>query len=176
MTSAEATFHIGDTVVYAMQGIGRIKDITTRTTEGRQRDFYHIELGKTRVKCWYLAKTPLPLAYAMRCRPRRSRRCFSGCSEQPHGQCCGDRVNSIICGVSSAYGRDRRQVWRRCDASCMNSNRSRVSLTSVYVSSAPMYTPSCPEIAQALGCSLATAEHLVNTALTSTHPVALPRP
>ena len=32
------------------------------------------------------------------------------------------------------------------------------------------------EIAQALGCSLATAEHLVNTALTSTHPVALPRP
>ena len=71
MTSAEATFHIGDTVVYAMQGIGRIKDITTRTTEGRQRDFYHIELGK-RVKCWYLAKTPLPLAYAMRCRPRRS--------------------------------------------------------------------------------------------------------
>ena len=48
MTSAEATFHIGDTVVYAMQGIGRIKDITTRTTEGRQRDFYQIELGKNK--------------------------------------------------------------------------------------------------------------------------------
>jgi len=30
------------------------------------------------------------------------------------------------------------------------------------------------EIAQALGCSLATAEHLVDTALTSKHPVALP--
>ena len=29
------------------------------------------------------------------------------------------------------------------------------------------------EIAQALGCSLATAEHLVDTALTSKHPMAL---
>ena len=144
MTSAEATFHIGDTVVYAMQGIGRIKDITTRTTEGRQRDFYHIELGKNKGEVLVPCEDAAPLAYAMRCRPRRSRRCSSGCSEQPHGQHCGDRVNSIICGVSSAYGRDRRQVWRRCDASCMISNRSRVSLTSVYVSSAPMYTPSCP--------------------------------
>ena len=32
------------------------------------------------------------------------------------------------------------------------------------------------EIAQALGCSLATAEHLVDTALTSKHPVTLPMP
>ena len=40
MTSAEATFHTGDTVVYAMQGIGRIKNIVTRTTEGRQQDYY----------------------------------------------------------------------------------------------------------------------------------------
>jgi len=30
------------------------------------------------------------------------------------------------------------------------------------------------EIAQALGCSPATAEHLVDTALTSKHPIALP--
>jgi hypothetical protein len=32
------------------------------------------------------------------------------------------------------------------------------------------------EIAQALGCSLATTEHLIDTALTSKHPVALPMP
>ena len=32
------------------------------------------------------------------------------------------------------------------------------------------------EIAHAMGCSLATAEHLVDTALTSKHPVALPMP
>ena len=49
MTSAEATFHTGDTVVYAMQGSGRIKNIVTRTTEGRQQGFYQIELEKTRV-------------------------------------------------------------------------------------------------------------------------------
>src|SRR5438093_11481788 len=48
MTSAEATFHIDDTVVYAMQGIGRIKNIVTRTTEGRQQGFYQIELEKNK--------------------------------------------------------------------------------------------------------------------------------
>src|ERR1043165_5353363 len=48
MTSAEATFHIGDTVVYAMQGIGRIKNIVIRTTEDRQRGFYQIVLEKNK--------------------------------------------------------------------------------------------------------------------------------
>src|SRR4029450_6461073 len=48
MTSAEATFHIGDIVVYAMQGIGRIKNIVTRTAVGRQRGFYQIELEKNK--------------------------------------------------------------------------------------------------------------------------------
>ena len=48
MTSAEATFHIDDTVVYAMQGIGRIKNTVTRTTEGRQQGFYQIELEKNK--------------------------------------------------------------------------------------------------------------------------------
>ena len=48
MTSAEATFHTGDTVVYAMQGSGRIKNVVTRTTEGRQQGFYQIELEKNK--------------------------------------------------------------------------------------------------------------------------------
>src|ERR1043165_9683427 len=48
MTSAEATFHIGDTVVYAMQGIGRIKNIVIRTTEGRAQGFYQIVLEKNK--------------------------------------------------------------------------------------------------------------------------------
>ena len=46
MPSAEATFHIYDTVVYAMQGIGRIKTIVTRATEDRLQDFYKIVLEK----------------------------------------------------------------------------------------------------------------------------------
>jgi hypothetical protein len=108
--SAEATFHIDDTVVYAMQGIGRIKTIVTRATEGRLQDFYKIVLEKTNVKYWCLSKMPPPLAYALRYRPQRSRRYSSGCSKQPHGQCCGDRVKVIIYGVSNAYGRDRRWV------------------------------------------------------------------
>ena len=86
-------------------------------------------------------------------------------------------MSIIICGVSSAYGRGRRWAWRRCDASCMISNRSKASRTSVYVSSVTYVYAQLPtEIAQALGCSLATAEHLVDTALASKHPVALPMP
>jgi hypothetical protein len=42
-------------------------------------------------------------------------------------------------------GRGKRWVWRRYDASCMISNRSRISRTSVCVSSAPMSTPSCQQ-------------------------------
>src|SRR5213592_3699180 len=48
MTSAEATFHIGDTVVYAMQGIGRINNIVTSTTDGRPQGFYQIGLEKNK--------------------------------------------------------------------------------------------------------------------------------
>ena len=42
-------------------------------------------------------------------------------------------------------------------------------MTTTYV-----YTQFPAEIAQALRCSLSTAERLVDTALTSTHPIALP--
>src|SRR5262245_41755899 len=46
MTSAATTFHIGDAVVYAMHGTGSIKNILTRTTEGRPQCFYQIVLEK----------------------------------------------------------------------------------------------------------------------------------
>jgi len=145
MISAEATFQIGDTVVYAMQGIGRIKSIVTRTTEGRQRGFYQIELEKNKGEVLVPVEdaAALGLRHALpasevpqvlqRLQRAASRPALRGQSEHHY------------CGVSSACGKDRRWVWRRCDASCMISNRSRVSLTSVYVSSAPMCTPSYPQ-------------------------------
>jgi RNA polymerase-interacting CarD/CdnL/TRCF family regulator len=38
------TYYIGETVVYAMHGIGRVSDIITRTVEGPPQRFYQITL------------------------------------------------------------------------------------------------------------------------------------
>lgn len=48
MINAAGTFHIGDTVVYGMQGTGRIHDILTRTIAGVPRHWYEIVLEKNR--------------------------------------------------------------------------------------------------------------------------------
>ena len=48
MSTEEATFHIGDTVVYGMQGTGRVHNILTRTIEGVPRHLYEIVLEKNK--------------------------------------------------------------------------------------------------------------------------------
>jgi len=48
MISADTTFQIGDTVVYAMHGPGQITNIPTQTVEGASQDFYQIVLIEKR--------------------------------------------------------------------------------------------------------------------------------
>ena len=176
MTSAEATFHIGDTVVYAMQGSGRIKNIVTRTAEGRQQGFYQIELERSK------GEVLVPVADAIALGLRQalsasevpqvlqqlqraaSRSALRGQSEQ-HYLWCKQRLRqgqALGLAVVRRFLHDLEQVE--------SFTNPRLRQLRSYV-----YAQLPAEISQALGCSLATAEHLVDTALTSRRPVALPK-
>ena len=175
MTSAEATFHIGDTVVYAMQGIGRIEDITTRTVGGQQQGFYQIELEKNKgevlVPVEDAAALGLRLALSasevpqvlQRLQQAASRPVLLGQSESHYLWCkqCLRQGQALGLAEVRRFLHDLEQV-----ESFVNL-RLRQLRSYVYIE-----LPT--EIAQALGCSPATAEHLVDTALTSKHPIALP--
>jgi len=177
MTSAEATFHIGDTVVYAMQGIGRIKNTVTRTTEGRQRDFYQVELEKNKGEVLVPVEdaAALGLRQALpasevpqvlqRLQQAASRPALRGQSEHHYLWCkqCLRQGQALGLAEVRRFLHDLEQVESFANI--------RLRQFRSYV-----YAELPTEIAQALGCSLATAGHLVDTALTSKHPVALPRP
>ena len=175
MTSAEATFHIDDTVVYAMQGIGRIKNTVTRTTEGRQQGFYQIELEKNKGEVLVpvddaavlglrhaLAAAEVPQVL-QRLQQAASQPALRGQSEN-HYLWCKQRLRQ---GQALGLAEVRRFLHDLEQVENFANLRLRQLRSYVYVE-----LPA--EIAQALGCSLATAEHLVDTALTSKHPVALP--
>src|SRR5919198_5327218 len=177
MTSAEATFHIGDTVVYAMQGIGRIKTIVTRTTEGRQQGFYEIVLEKNKGEVLVpvedavalglrhaLSASEVPQVLKQLQRPA-SQPVLRGQSEH-HYVWCKQRLRQ---GQALGLAEVRRFLHDLEQVESFTNLRLRQLRSYVYVE-----LPA--EIAQALGCSLETAEHLVDTALTSKHPVALPLP
>jgi RNA polymerase-interacting CarD/CdnL/TRCF family regulator len=177
MTSAEATFHTGDTVVYAMQGSGRIKNIVTRTTEGRQQGFYQIELEKNKggVLVPVEDASAFGLRHALqasevpqvlqRLQQAASRPALRGQSEH-HYLWCKQRLRQ---GQALGLAEVRRFLHDFEQVESFANLRLRQFRYYVY---AQLPT----EIAQALGCSLATAEHLVDTALASKHPVALPMP
>jgi CarD family transcriptional regulator len=174
MTGAEATFHIGDIVVYAMQGIGRIKNIVTRTTEGRPQGFYQIVLEKNKGEVLVPVEDAAALGLRHVLLASEVPQVLRHSNKPLHSQRCGDRVRAIICGVSSACGQGQAlglaEVRRFLHDLEQVENFANLRLRQLrsYV-----YAQLPTEIAQALGCSLATAEHLVNTALTSEHPVAL---
>src|SRR5262249_493544 len=175
MTSAEATFHTGDTVVYAMQGIGRINNIVTRTTEGRQQDFYQIELEKNKGEV--LVPVEDPTAFALRqtflasevpqvlqqVQRAASRPALRGQGEA-HYLWCKQLLRQ---GQALGLAEVRRFLHDLEQVESFSNLRLRQLRAYVYAQ-LPV------EIAQALGCSLATAEHLIDTALTSKRPVALP--
>jgi len=175
MTSAEATFHIDDTVVYAMQGIGRIKNTVTRTTEGRQQGFYQIELEKNKGEVLVPVDDAavLGLRHALaasevqqvvqRLQQAASQPVLRGQSES-HYSWCKQRLRQ---GQALGLAEVRRFLHDLEQVENFANLRLRQLRSYVYVE-----LPA--EIAQALGCSLATAERLVDTALTSKHPVALP--
>jgi CarD family transcriptional regulator len=177
MTSAEATFHIDDTVVYAMQGIGRIKNIVTRTTEGRPQDFYQIGLEKNKGEVLVpvedaaalglrhtLSASEVPQVL-QRLQQAASQPVLRGQSET-HYLWCKQRLRQ---GQALGLAEVRRFLHDLEQVESFTNPRLRQLRTYVY-------TQLPTEIAQALGCPLATAEHLVDTALASTHPVALPMP
>jgi CarD family transcriptional regulator len=175
MTSAEATFHIGDTVVYAMHGIGRINSSVTRTTEGRPQEFYQIGLEKNKGELL----VPVEDAAALGLRPAlqasevpqvlqklqqaASQPVLRGQSEN-HYLWCKQRLRQ---GQALGLAEVRRFLHDLEQIESFANLRLRQLRSYIY---AQLPT----EIAQALSCSLATAEHLVDTALTSKHPVALP--
>jgi CarD family transcriptional regulator len=176
MTSAEATFHIGDTVVYAMQGIGRIKSIVTSPAEGRQQGFYQVELKKNKGEVLVPVEdaTALGLRHALlasevpqvlqRLQQAASRPALRGQSEN-HYLWCKQR---LLQGQALGLAEVRRFLHDLEQVESFANLRLRQVRSYVYAH-LPM------EIAQALGCSVATAEQLVDTALTSKHPIALPR-
>ena len=175
MPSAEATFHIDDTVVYAMQGIGQIKTIVTRATEGRLQAFYKIVLeknnGEVLVPVEDAAALGLRLALSasevpqvlQRLQQAVSREVLRGQSES-HYLWCKQRLRQ---GQALGLAEVRRFLHDLEQVENFTNLRLRQLRSYVYIE-----LPT--EIAQALGCSLATAERLVDTALTSKHPIVLP--
>jgi len=175
MTSAEATFHTGDTVVYAMHGIGQIKNIVTRTTEGRQQGFYQIELKKNKGEVLVPVEeaTTLGLRHTLpasevpqvlqQLQRAASQPALRGQSE-PHYLWCKQRLRQ---GQALGLAEVRRFLHDLEQVESFSNLRLRQLRSYVYAQ-----LPA--EIAQALGCSLATAEHLIDTALKSKRPVALP--
>jgi CarD family transcriptional regulator, regulator of rRNA transcription len=175
MTSTEAAFPIGDIVVYAMQGIGRIKNIVIRTAVGRQQGFYQIELEKNKGEVLVPVEdaTALGLRHALpasevpqvlqQLQRAASRPALRGQSEH-HYLWCKQRLRQ---GQALGLAEVRRFLHDLEQVESFTNLRLRQLRSYVYAQ-LPM------EIAQALGCSLATAEHLVDAALTSKYPVALP--
>jgi len=175
MTNAEATFHIGDTVVYGMQGTGRIHNILTRTMEAVPRQLYEIVLEKNRGEVLVPLEeaTALGLRHALQASqvPQVLRRLQQGASRslqrgqgEDHYTWCKRRLRQgDVLGLAEV----RRFLHDLEQAESIVHPRLRQLRAYVY-------TQFPAEIAQALQCSLTTAEHLVDTALTSTQPVALP--
>ena len=175
MSTEEATFHIGDTVVYGMQGTGRVHNILTRTIEGVPRHLYEIVLEKNKgeVLVPRAEAAALGLRHILRALevPAVLRRLQQGASRplrrsqgEDHYTWCKRRLREGgVLGLAEVrrFLHDLEQVESLV--------HPRLRQLRAYV-----YAQLPAEIAQALQCSLTTAEQLVATALTSTHPVVLP--
>ena len=175
MINGEATFHIGDTVVYGMQGTGRIHNILTRTMEGVPRHLYEIVLEKNRGEVLVPVEEAITLGlrHAMQASevPQVLRHLQQGASRplqrghtEDHYTWCKRRLRQgDVLGLAEV----RRFLHDLEQVESIVHPRLRQLRTYVYAQ-----LPA--EIAQALRCSLSTTEPLVDTALTSTRPVALP--
>lgn len=175
MIDAEAAFHIGDTVVYGMQGTGRIHNSLTRTIEGVSRHLYEIVLERNRgaVLVPLEEASALGLRHVLRAAevPQVVQRVQQEASRSPqrgqsedHYTWCKNRLRQ---GGVLGLAEVRRFLHDLEQRESLVHPRLRQLRTYVY-------TQFPAEIAQALRCSLSTAERLVDTALTSTHPIALP--
>src|SRR5215510_3870392 len=175
MSTEEATFHIGDTVVYGMQGTGRVHNILTRTIEGVPRHLYEIVLEKNKgeVLVPRAEATALGLRHilralevpaVLRCLQQGASRPLRRSQGEDHYTWCKRRLREGgVLGLAEVrrFLHDLEQVESLV--------HPRLRQLRAYV-----YAQLPAEIAQALRCSLSTAERLIDSALTSTHPIVLP--
>src|SRR5262249_23789054 len=158
-----------------MQGTGRIHNILTRTLEGVPRHFYEIVLEKNRGEVLVPVEeaTALGLRHALQASEvpqvlRRLQQVASRLAQRGQGE-----VHYTWCkrclreGGGLGLAEVRRFLHDLEQVESIVHPRLRQLRAYVYAQ-----VPA--EIAQALHCSLSTAEQLVDTALTSTQPVALP--
>jgi CarD family transcriptional regulator len=175
MISADTTFQIGDTVVYAMHGPGQITNILTQTVQGAAQDFYQIILTEKRVQMlvpveeanMHGLRRPIQVSEV----PQVIQQLQQAATRSPRQRHAED-----------AYTWGKRRLREGQAAGLAEVRRFLHELEQIETITtyhmrqlrAYVYTQLPTEIAQALGDSQATAERLVDTALTSTRPVALP--
>lgn len=175
MTGAEVTFQLGDTVVYATHGTGRIQRIVTRLSEGTPRDFYHIVLDKHRGELWVPVEEALTLGLrhsmqaedvpqVIECVQREASLPFSSDpGEDPYLWCKTRLREGGVLGLAEV----RRFLHDYEGVRSITNPQLRQLRTFVF-------GQLVSEMAQALGCSQAAAKRVIETALVSPHPVPLP--
>jgi len=175
MRHVAATFHIGDTVVYGMQGTGRIHNILLRSIEGVPRHLYEIVLERNRGEVLVPIEeaTALGLRHALQtaevprvvqCLQQAASRSLQRDQDEDHYTWCKKRLRQ---GDALGLAEVRRFLHDLEQVESLVHPRLRQLRAYVF-------TQLPAEIAQALQCPLSTAERLVETALTSTRPVVLP--
>jgi len=175
MISADTTFQIGDTVVYAMHGTGQITNIPTQTVEGASQDFYQIVLTEKRGQV--LVPVEEANLHGLR-HPMQASEVPQVIQQLQQAATRSPRQRH----TEDAYTWGKRRLREGQTAGLAEVRRFFHELEQIESITTPhmrqlrayVYTQLPSEIAQALECSQATAEGLVDTALTSTRPVALP--
>jgi CarD family transcriptional regulator len=175
MISADATFQIGDTVVYAMHGTGQITNILTQTVEGALQDFYQISLTEKRGQV--LVPVGEASMHGLRY-PMQASEVSQVIQQLQQAATRSPRQRH----AEDAYTWGKRRLREGQTAGLAEVRRFFHELEQIETITTPhmrqlrayVYTHLGTEIAQALDCSQATAERLVDTALMSTRPVALP--
>jgi CarD family transcriptional regulator len=175
MISANTTFQIGNTVVYAMHGPGQITNILTQTVAGAPQDFYQIVLTEKRGQVLVPVEEANlhGLRYPMQASevPQVIQQLQQATTRSPRQRYTED-----------AYTWGKRRLREGQTAGLAEVRRFLHELEQIETIATPhmrqlrayVYTHLPTEIAQALECSQATAERLVDTALTSGRPVVLP--
>ncbi|HEY7494024.1 MAG TPA: CarD family transcriptional regulator [Candidatus Tectomicrobia bacterium] len=175
MISADTTFQVGDTVVYAMHGTGQIVDILTQTVEGTAQDFYRIVLTEKRGQVLVPVEEANPhgLRHPMQASevPQVIQQLQQAATRSPRQRHPEDAYTwgkrRLREGQAAGLAEVRRFLHELEQMESITTPHMRQLRTYVY-------TQLPAEIAQALGDSQATADRLVDTALTSTRPIVLP--
>jgi CarD family transcriptional regulator len=171
------TFHIGDWVVYPLHGLGRIDRLLTRVVAGVPQHFYQIALEKpggtvlvpvSAARALGLRRALLAseVQWIVTCLQQAATRPLQRRHSADHYAWCKERLRQgDVLGLA--------EVQR-----FLHELQRVEGLTNPHLQRLRTYV--CKqlsmEIAYALDCPLATAQHLVATALTTGSPVALPLP